>query len=53
MWTVQGSQLMKVCWRKKINLTNGSSGSSTCTDTNENNLPTDFENAKVPASNEN
>jgi len=52
------SKLMKVCVdrtrstinesmfeRKKINLTSGSSGSSTCSATNENNL----ENAKVPA----
>ena len=35
--------------RKKINLTSGSSGSSTCSATNENNLPADFENAKEPA----
>ena len=63
MMKVQGkkSKLMKACvdrkrftinesmLEKKINLTSGSSGSSTCTATNENNLLADFENAKVPA----
>ena len=39
---------MKVCRRKKYNLTSGSSGSSICSPLNDN-LLADFENTKVPA----
>ena len=58
--TKKKSKLMKVCVdrtrstlnesmleRKKLNLTSGSSGSSTCSIND--NLLADFENAKVPA----